>query len=775
MGRRILIAVLASLLAACSGDPEAAKQKLLTTGNKYFDNGKFREASIIYRRAIQKDGRFGEAYYRLGRCEYELGRYVQSVSALTRAVELLPENEDAYRRLADLYLAIYASNPEGNERVLADLQRITETAEQYFPGSLSINRVKGLVALTQIGGEDGPEAAERALELLERAHSQDPDDHRVALALVESMARAGRQDEALARARDLIDKDRNFALMYDFLYAHHVRNKRIEEALGVLQEKAGNNPDSVLFQLQLARHYQVAGQAEEMQRVLEEVIENPDRFPGAHRFVGDFYARSRDFDRALDTYQMGAEAEPGDRTHFRNKIVEVYAAQGRFDEAFRLVEETLADEPEDSVATALRGALRLRSRDRTEIEAAAADFESALARMPDNAVLRYNLAEAYRAQGDIERAIIEYQTAIDKRGDYLPPRYRLAMLQLRRGEFANAVAAAEEILRFAPRNIPARLIRANAWTRMGETGQARQSLEELVEANPAAKNGIYQLAALNLRERKYPEALELFQRLYESTPPDLRGLLGMVDVYVAQGRSEEAVSILRANLEADPDRVSLKLAMASTLNAIGRKDEAAQMLLDVLEQRPDDSYVHKLLGGIYYTQGVFASAEKHLTRASSLAPKDPAPILYLGMLAERQGGLQQAAVRYEQVIELAPDSATALNNLAYILAQSTADYDRALSLIQKARSLAPNDPNVADTMGFIYIKKNLPGSAVPILDQIVSQHPDVVVWRCHLAMALRLQGEIGKAKEHLAIALSNNPTEEEKLMISELMGQLGSG
>ena len=70
MLRRLLFVPFVFLvLVGCNRDPEAAKQKLVETGNRYFENGKFKEASIIYRRAIQKDRRYGEAYYRLGLAE----------------------------------------------------------------------------------------------------------------------------------------------------------------------------------------------------------------------------------------------------------------------------------------------------------------------------------------------------------------------------------------------------------------------------------------------------------------------------------------------------------------------------------------------------------------------------------------------------------------------------------------------------------------------------------------------------------------------------------
>jgi tetratricopeptide (TPR) repeat protein len=182
----------------------------------------------------------------------------------------------------------------------------------------------------------------------------------------------------------------------------------------------------------------------------------------------------------------------------------------------------------------------------------------------------------------------------------------------------------------------------------------------------------------------------------------------------------------------------------------------------------------RLLGSVYYTKGDITEAQRYLSRASELIPNDPTPILYLGMLSERQGAIQQAADRYEQVIAMAPDNVVALNNLAYILAETTGDLDRALTLIQKARGLAPADPNIADTLGYVYVKKKLPGSALPILEDVVRQNPDIVIWRYHLALALYQDGRAEQARQQLQTALGKGPSDEEKFKIDELLSQIGS-
>jgi len=71
-----LVLVLAGLaLVSCSRDPNVAKKRYLENGNKYFARGKFKEASIMYRNALQKDLQYGPAYYHLALTDLKLGPF----------------------------------------------------------------------------------------------------------------------------------------------------------------------------------------------------------------------------------------------------------------------------------------------------------------------------------------------------------------------------------------------------------------------------------------------------------------------------------------------------------------------------------------------------------------------------------------------------------------------------------------------------------------------------------------------------------------------------
>src|SRR5579863_7544583 len=96
-------------LVSCSRDPNVAKKRYLENGNKYYAKGKYKEASIMYRNALQKDQRYGLAYYHLGLTDLKLARFPNALGEFRRAMELIPKDQpehvDAEMRLAEIYLA----------------------------------------------------------------------------------------------------------------------------------------------------------------------------------------------------------------------------------------------------------------------------------------------------------------------------------------------------------------------------------------------------------------------------------------------------------------------------------------------------------------------------------------------------------------------------------------------------------------------------------------------------------------------------------------------
>jgi len=761
-------AAVVATLFACGTNKEATKKRLLESGNSYFEHGKYREAAIIYRRAIAEDRRFGEAYYRLALAELRMGRIVQALRALRRATELEPENADAFGKLSEIYvLAFLSSTGTARDKLIAELKDLVARAEKQRTDSYEVFRVKGYIALTE---KDAPVA----IENFRKALQVRPADGKITVALVEALELAGRLDEAEQVALEGIQHDSSYGPIYDSLYSLYLKQDRSEAAAGVIQRKCENNPDNIEFKIQLAAHYHRMRQPEERDRVLEELESEPARFPTAPLMIGDFLVRIRDYERAIREYQAGLKLHPADSVVYQLRIVDALSLAGRNQEALQLVGQVLAEHPKNAEALALRGALQLVGGDREAIQAAINDFETAVVNMPRNAVLRYNYGRAYLALGDLDKALVQFQDAASLRADYLAPRFALAQIYLRKGQPAMAAKLAEEILTIAPGSVPGRLLRASASIGLKEFHQARANVDSVLKEHPDNPDAQFLIASLDFAERKYRDAEALLKKLHENIPQDPRGLRGLVNVYVAQGRAKEAQRILDEELSKNPESRELHLVAASVATAAKDYGRAITEYSRILERDPSSASVHVALGTAYYRARDFAQAEFHYRKARELQPKDLTANLRLALLLGETGKLEEAKRLLDQILKLAPDNPVALNNMAYLLADSAASLDAALTLAQRAIARAPGNPTIMDTLGWIYLKKNLSDNAVQIYEELVNRFPQGATWRYHLAMALYQKGDRPRARRQLQQALTSNPSQEEEKKIRELLAKLGS-
>ena len=100
-----LIGCMAAMVTGCSRDPNVRKQKYFESGQRYYEEGKYREAIIQFRNATQVDGRFVEAHFGLAQAYEKVQDWQRAFAELYRTLELDPENYKAHLESANLLSA----------------------------------------------------------------------------------------------------------------------------------------------------------------------------------------------------------------------------------------------------------------------------------------------------------------------------------------------------------------------------------------------------------------------------------------------------------------------------------------------------------------------------------------------------------------------------------------------------------------------------------------------------------------------------------------------
>lgn len=200
----------------------------------------------------------------------------------------------------------------------------------------------------------------------------------------------------------------------------------------------------------------------------------------------------------------------------------------------------------------------------------------------------------------------------------------------------------------------------------------------------------------------------------------------------------------RAQSEPD-DALRQMLAEGNAAVQAGQFDAAIarfQQVLDKLE--PDSAAAGDLnlrLGETNRRKGDFAAAIRCLARANEILPGNATVVGTLALALDSSGNREEAGRAYRATLEIDPDNSTAMNNLAFLLAEAGTDLDEALKLASRAMALTPDSPPVIDTAGWVRLKRGENDAAIALFSDAVAKDPADEGFRDHLLMALERKGD----------------------------------
>lgn len=755
------------MLGACNSDPHTRAVRYVENGNKFYEREKYKEASIMYKRALQSnaDPRYGEAHYRLGLVSLKLGSPTEAYRSFQNTIQFQPNNADAFAKLADIELAAGTQGGKQGTQLLEDAKGHAEKLLQIKDGAYDGERILGQIALIERRPAD-------AVEHFKKATSIKPDEAGLAILYVTALAQNNQFAEGEALAKSYIAKDKKYSPMYDLLYIQYITRKQYAEGEEIYRSKNENNPGNEQYVMQLASHYASMQQKEKLDQTIA-LLNDEKTFSQGHLAAGDFYyLRLRDFDKARQQYEAGLTAFPDKKVLYQKRLVELLATTNKIDEANRLLTEVLKAAPEDPDALAMKAALRLNTGNREEIDLAVNELQGLVAKAPNNHLLHFNLARGLLAKGELEQARIQLDETVKLRPDFLAARELLTRIYVTRNEGQKAQQEAEAIIKLDPNNMAAHVARSSALLMQNDTAKAREELDFIAKTYPNNVEARYQSGYLAYQEKDYTKASQIFEDLRKSNPKDMRGLVGVVEAKANQNRLPEAIKDMESALAADPERTDLKAALANLYVRAQRYDEAIKLYTAVIEKNPKDSAVLFKLAETYRRKGDINQSMDTFRKASQAAPNDAAPLIQMALMLDGVDKHDQSKQIWEQVLRIQPDHPLALNNLAYIKAEEGTDLDGALSMARRAYQSLPNFPDVADTLGWVYIKKNLSSEAVQLFTELVQKNPKNPMYRLHYGMALMQKGDRTAAKRELEIALQNNPSKADLNRIQELLKTL---
>lgn len=466
----------------------------------------------------------------------------------------------------------------------------------------------------------------------------------------------------------------------------------------------------------------------------------------------------RRFDVAYDTSRLWLDVEPDSMTA-RQTLVAVLILQGRAEELGPQL-GYLLERDKAHLADNLMRMNRMLARYPDKI-AAYQMLQKVLAPYDGIAESHYALATAAYHAGDPQAALLEARKALQLRPDWEQAALLEAQL-LARESPAAAAAALERFVAANPDSRDVRLQLARALVAEKRYDDARKHFSRLLAEHPDSPELVYPVAVLALQQNDIATAEPLLHKVLANGEPTEKSVAAF---YLGQlnedrGAYADAIGFYRqvaggeqyapaqirvaqllvkqggglsmgvAHLEESarrypPGEVQFSLAEAQLLRDAGRESDALALLEKSLEQQPNQ----------------------------------PEVLYDAAMLAERLGRMDLVESNLRRVILLRPDNAHAYNALGYSFADRGIRLDEARELIAKALALAPEDPFILDSMGWVMFKLGDQPAALDYLQRAYRIKPDAEI-AAHLGEVLWLLERRDEAQRTWAEAAGRHPGNE---------------
>lgn len=761
---RIVGTAFAGLLALLLGGCRSA-HSYLDKGNVAFARAQFEEASLNYHKAIQKDANLGEAYYRAGLAELKQNKAMQALDDLRHAVQLMPDNSEAKTELTNLMLGAYIGDPK-RPKFLYDL--LLKSSSDWLardPSSPQGLRIQGYIAMLE-------QRPDEAVDLLQRAHSSNPRDEKIADALMDALFRAGRVDQAEKVGWEFVATDKAASDIYDALFRIYLSSHRTEDAERALLRKIEANPQENSYLLQLAGFYAGLQNKPKMEETIHRFLANPGAAPGVHIDAGDFYASIGDLDDALAQYRAQSGHDANAKTVVQDRIARVLLLEKKNQEALNVLNSTIAQDPNDPEARALRGALLVSHPAAEKAKQGIDDLRTLLQNNPNDPFLKFLLARALAERQELAEARSRLQEVVKQRPQFVEAHLMLADIAFKQRDMTDAVQEADAALEVDPQNLKARMLKGSALRRQGRLEEAQSVLGALSRQAPQSVDVLLELAYVSLNRRSFSEAEAAFNKILASHPTEWRAVAGLVDTDLAQNRPDKAFARLDNELTRTHGAAAVRYLLASTALRSGNYNLAIENFRELANQTANSIDPYLQLANVYQLKGDVHDAILTLQKAAALEPKDARPGALLPFLLESENRAQEAKDVARRELAANPKSAIAMNNLAYLLAETGDSLDEAVKLARAAVDQAPNNPVFLDTLGYVYLKRDQNDDALEIFGRLIRRYPDDPACAYHTAIAWYQKGDRARAKALLSHALDLRPPKEIETGVNDLLNRM---
>jgi putative PEP-CTERM system TPR-repeat lipoprotein len=719
------------------------------------------------------------------------GRLREAMADYDKALSLDPTHIDARVARASLHVDLKQDGP-----ALEDLAYLAEHARRE-PRSAYLRAV--------VAGRSGdPEAARAALTEVAALVDSLPPEYTNAneqLLMLGGLSHHGLDERE--KAKEYLDillrrYPRNVGArkLLAAIYLDENDNARALATVEPVLKQVPNDPQANLLAGRAQLGYKRYRQANDH---LQRAVKYLDKGPDALFALGLSQLGLGEVDGGIANLEKAAALAPGDQG-IGATLTTLYMQRGLADKALALARALVAQRPDSLPALNLLGSVQAARGDldaarstfeealrrdpafipailnlaRTEAgagqsEAASARLEALLAKHPDDARAMYEIGVIAQRQGKLDAAIDWLRKAAAKQPDQPAPALALVEALARAGQPAAALNAAKEAGLRHPEDLQVQAVMGQAYLSAGDPRAARQTFKNMTrvaEFDPDAQVRIGRL----LLGAGYPDDAEYnIQKALTAREDYAPAHALAIDLALMRGQVDAARAAAGQLRKVAPAYPELARYEGTIALAAGDRAGALRRFGQLYRDRPDTRSALNL-AAVQQQLGELAAAEQTLRKEQARAPS-PALLDALGQLLERTGQWAAAGDAYRRLLADHPEDPAILRRQA--LVQLQLSDPAALATADTARALAPNDPLVIDTVGWIRLQSGDTDGALAMLRDARLRAPGNPAIRYHLAEALARSGRKGEAVAELNAALQGEAGFPERAAAQALKDALG--
>jgi tetratricopeptide (TPR) repeat protein len=696
-----LLALACSLVLG-SGCSKAAKAKrLLSSADHDYQALQYDAAELKYRGVLRLSYLNPVAIRQLGLIYAAEGRPAQAAGFLKKSLELDPNNVEVQAKMAQTLAALgNAKSAFGLASHVLEKEPANEDAIL-----LCVDLARSATNLMFVR------------QKLEKLQSAGPDSAVYDAAFAWIDMRLQKTNEAEAEVQKALKLDPKLASAYLAKAALAADGKDLQATAEFLKTAADLSPLRSSARIKYADFRFRAGSVAEAEQILGDLTHQaPDYIPAWTDLMNMFFVE-RNYDKCAD-----------------------------------VIAKVLARDPVNFEALMQSGNLSMAKRDGTNAIAVYRRMESVKMYEASPSV-KYHLALAYLMNGDRADAVATLTEALTVDHNYSPATLLLAELDVRSGSAAAAVNLLLPLVKKESQEAKAHLLLATAYLALNQQDNALGVYRQMATVFPKNPEVPRLMGVVYEQQGDTAKAHEAYEQSLALAPDYMPTLERISALDMAAKRYDIAEKRLAAVIDRNPKLGQPWLLQGKVYWASGQTNQAESAMSKAIEQDPNLPGAYLSLARLYLSAH---QEQQALARLNALVTKtnDTTAMLQIGEINQQANRLDEARDAYEKLIAIQPDFAPALNNLAYLYSEHYGNIEKGAQMAERARKVRPDDPFVADTLGWILYKQGQYPRALGLIQESLEKEPNSAEVQMHLGMTYYMMEEEDLARVHIQQALT---------------------